>query len=75
MDRQSQWLTPLQQLVSELAQIPDWPSVEIDAAMLMYDVLLTLRCSPRDIACVLGTDATRYIAAKLGEVSRLGREQ
>lgn len=50
-------------IVDELRDTKDWPMIELDAPLLLFDVLEAIEASPAQIAAVLGADAIEYIGA------------
>ena len=53
--------TALTDLVDELGELAEWPAVEVDAALLLFDVLTALEASRAEMADILGDDACRYV--------------
>lgn len=51
-------------LVSELVELEDWPCVNLDGALLLYDVCQCLRLSKETTFSLLGSAATHYLVEK-----------
>lgn len=54
-------LTPL---VSELVELEDWPSVNLDGALLLYDFCRCLNLSNKTIFALLGNTTLHYLIEK-----------
>ena len=63
--------TALTDLVDELGELAEWPAVEVDAALLLFDVLSALEASRAEMADILGDDACRYVKHQLDETARM----
>lgn len=60
-----QQLAALAALVDELSTINDWPNVNLNAPLLIYDVLVALDLSEDQRALILGADIEDYITNRL----------
>jgi hypothetical protein len=62
-------------LVDELSELADWPDVEVDAVLLLHDVLTALNATSDDRVAILGDVACLYVKYQLNDrVSRKNRE-
>ncbi|MHB0871409.1 MAG: hypothetical protein ACYC5J_18410 [Chloroflexota bacterium] len=51
---------PLAILIRELRESDEWPELEVNAALLLGEILAGLGWSPPDVAAVLGFDPEQY---------------
>ena len=54
-------LNRVRTLIDELREIDAWPAVEVDAALLMMDLLNALEVDPLQIEDLMGRSAIAYI--------------
>jgi hypothetical protein len=57
----------LTQLADELSELADWPCVEVDAVLLLYDVLSALHAQLTDVKMILGEDVYQYVMHQLND--------
>ncbi|HEX2909935.1 MAG TPA: hypothetical protein VH186_03950 [Chloroflexia bacterium] len=56
-------------LIAELKELDEWPCLDLDGVLLLYDLCNRLNLSIATTCNVLGTEATRYLL-ELGVLER-----
>lgn len=53
-------------LVAELGELPGWPAVEMDGALVLWDVLGAIGATEAEARAAVGEEVAAYVAGVLG---------